>query len=278
MLTKTEITRAFTGATEGVEGVVQVALSADFWSSSSGKDICAVCADVVNCFTFEHVSAVVACQEMTGKKTSENIARFLEGVVVGMDVPGWDSLTKAVSSLTTDSAYSMLGVASAVEQQEAVVTQSINVPPIGSSIVILEGNGDTGFWHAIVYEVEVDEEGNLISIAVHWVNEKNQLEGLDEIVHPWWGTTSDSDPDKVRERRANRKITVTATVTLLRHLSIYHHRFSRLTARQSVLMTARLTISVGVPPGFLVHPRSLRSWTYLGFSVFRASHTSSIHA
>jgi hypothetical protein len=203
VLVKTEITTAFTDATQSVPGLKMV-LSVDGWESAQGIDIIAVCADIVDPFSFQHVHAVIACREIVGEKSSKGIANFLDKVVVSMKVPGWDTLESAVSTLTTDSAPNMLGVASEVDEQDAAVTHVLAVPPIGAAIVVLHEDGDDGFWHAIVAGVEVTKDNTLLSISVHWLNEARQLEGLDDITHPWWGTTSDLEPDKVRERRANR--------------------------------------------------------------------------
>jgi hypothetical protein len=177
-----------------------MALSVDGWESPQGKDIVAVCADMVNPITFEIVSAVIACKEMSSVKTSAGLAAFLTDIVVAMDIDGWTSLPLAVSSITTDSAPNMLGVAAEVSTQSATISEDLSVPPIGSRILVYQDGSaeDVGFWESVVVGVTVGPNGGLKTVEVHWVTTDGQLEGRATIKDPWWGTASVDDTDQVR--------------------------------------------------------------------------------
>ena len=177
-----------------------MSLSVDGWESPQGNDLVAVCADMVNPLTFEVVSAVIACKEMSSIKTSSGLAAFLTEIVCDMDIDGWTSLESAASSITTDSAPNMLGVAAEVPEQSATISENLSVPPIGSSILVYQDGSpdDVGFWDAVVVGVSIGANGGLETVEVHWLNDQGQLEGLATVRYPWWGTASADDAKKVR--------------------------------------------------------------------------------
>jgi len=195
-LCRSEISNLFRGAKGGWG---KMSLSVDGWESPQGNDMVAVCADMVNPLTFEVVSAVIACKEMSSIKTSSGLADFLKEIVCDMDVDGWTSLESAASSITTDSAPNMLGVAAEVPAQSATISENLSVPPIGSSILVYQDGSpdDVGFWDAVVVGVSIGANGGLETVEVHWLNDQGQLEGLATVRYPWWGTASADDAKKM---------------------------------------------------------------------------------